>query len=247
MIHVTIWNENIDERNGKEAVLAVHPQGIHNTLKEIIGRMEGVEVRTATLDEPECGLSDEVLDWTDVLVWWSHKGHDQVPDELVQKIQRRVLLGMGFLPLHSSHYCKPLRALLGTSGDLAWRDDCYERLFCVKPGHPIAEGVPDCIELGIDEMYTEPFDIAEPDELIYIGWFDSGNVFRAGCCWTRGYGRIFYFQPGHETNLSYRHPAVQRILQNAVRWAYNPKRRAGFGAPHVDVTPEEKRRQARAD
>ena len=111
MIRVTIWNENYDERNGVKEVLAVHPDGIHNTLKEIIEEMDGVEVRTATLDQPDCGLSDEVLEQTDVLVWWSHKQHDQVPDELVQKIQEHVLKGMGFLPLHSSHYCKPLKAL----------------------------------------------------------------------------------------------------------------------------------------
>ena len=243
MIRVTIWNENYDERNGVKEVLAVHPDGIHNTLKEIIEEMDGVEVRTATLDQPDCGLSDEMLEQTDVLVWWSHKQHDQVPDELVQKIQEHVLKGMGFLPLHSSHYCKPLKALLGTTCDLAWRDDCYERLFCVKPGHPIAQGVPDCIEVGIDEMYSEPFDIAEPDELIFVAWFDSGNVFRSGCTWTRGYGKIFYFQPGHETNSSYYNPAIRRIIQNGVRWLYNPKQRTALGSPHVEVTLEEQRKQ----
>ncbi|MGI5958447.1 MAG: ThuA domain-containing protein [Massiliimalia sp.] len=244
-MNVTVWNENIDEANGREEVLAVHPHGIHNTVKDIIEELGGdVHVRTATLQEPECGLTDEVLNHTDVLVWWSHQGHDQVPDELVKKIHHRVLAGMGLILLHSSHYSKLLKQILGTTGDLQWRDNTYERLFCINPSHPIAEGIPESFELGTEECYTEYFDIPKPDDVIFLGWFDIGNVFRSGCTWTRGYGKIFYFQPGHETNHSYFNPYVRRIIQNGVRWVCPKVYKEEFGAPHIDVTLEEKRKMA---
>lgn len=241
-MNVTVWNENFDEMNQEPDVLAVHPNGIHETVADILRGMNdpGIQVTTATLDQPECGLPDSVLEQTDVLVWWSHKRHEQVPDALAEKIHHRILKGMGFIALHSSHYCKVLKRLLGTTCDLSWRDNSYERMFCVAPAHPIAEGVPPEFEVGIDEMYSEPFDIAPPDELVFLAWFDTGNLFRAGCTWKRGYGKVFYFQPGHETNRSYENPHIRRILQNAVRWAYSPARRGQFGSPHVDEAPEQR-------
>lgn len=252
-MNVTVWNENIDETRihpkypkKQEEVLAVHPNGIHNTLKDIVEELgEDVHVRTATLQEEEIGLPDEVLNSTDVLIWWSHNGHDQVPDEIVAKIHRRVLAGMGLILLHSSHYSKLLKTILGTSGDLKWRDNTYERMFCVNPSHPIAAGIPERFEIGIEECYAEFFDIPKPDDVVFMSWFDTGDVLRSGCTWTRGYGKIFYFQPGHETNRSYYHPVVRRILQNAVQWAAPIKRKEQFGAPHIDVTLEELRAQGK--
>lgn len=240
-MNITVWNENFDETNGVKEVLAVHPNGIHNTLKDVISELPNVNVRTATLQEEHCGLPDEILNSTDVLVWWSHKAHDAVPDELVDRIQKRVLGGMGLILLHSSHYSKLIKRLLGTTGDLSWRDDVYERIFCVNPAHPIARGVPEVFELGIDECYSEPFDIPAPDELVFLSWFASGNVFRSGCTWTRGNGKIFYFQPGHETNQSYFHPEIRKIIKNACEWAAPIRIKKEFGAPHIDVTLEEKR------
>lgn len=248
-MNVTVWNEYLHETRNPEdastqAVLAVHPNGIHNTIKDIIEELgDDVHVRTATLQEEECGLPDEVLNNTDVLIWWAHMGHSQVPDELVQKIHMRVLKGMGLILLHSAHYSKLMKTIIGTTGDLYWKDNTYERLFCINPSHPIAEGIPECIELGIDECYGEPFDIAKPDDVIFLGWFDIGEVFRSGCTWTRGYGKIFYFQPGHETNRSFFNPHVRRILQNACKWACPTAWKAEFGAPRIDVTREEKRLQ----
>ncbi len=245
-MNITIFNENVgelltaeDKQEYRNAILAVHPNGIHNTLKELVEEMDGVTVRTATPQDPEFGLSDEVLDNTDVLLWWAHLGHDAVSDELVEKIHHRVLAGMGILFLHSAHYSKAFKKILGTTGDLRWKDDAYERIFNINPAHPIAQGIPEHFELGIEECYAECFDIPKPDDVVFLGWFDYGEVFRSGCTWTRGYGKVFYFQPGHETNLSYKHPHVRRIIKNAVAWAYTENKRTRFEAPQIGETLEQ--------
>lgn len=226
MIRVTVWNENLHDSS--DSVKAVYPLSLHGTIAEFLKKSGDLEVRTATLDQPECGLPDEVLDNTDVLLWWGHMAHDKVPDELACKVQKHVLRGMGLIVMHSGHYSKPFRMLMGTTCSLRWRDGDYERVWCVNPGHPIAEGVPPCFELGTEEMYGEAFDIPQPDELVFAGWFRGGELFRSGCCWTRGAGHIFYFQPGHETNGAFHHPMVQKILTNAVHWAAPRNRRANL-------------------
>jgi trehalose utilization protein len=213
---VTIWNEYRHERSD-EQVAKIYPQGMHAVLAAALTR-GGFEVGSATLDEPEHGLSDEVLDNTDVLLWWGHAAHDEVSDETVEKVQRRVLGGMGLIVLHSGHFSKIFKKLMGTTCDLKWRHDDIERLWVVAPGHPIAEGLGEYIELE-EEMYGEPFDVPQPDELVFVSWFGGGEVFRSGLCYRRGRGRIFYFRPGHEENPSYHNQDVQRVIQNAIRWA----------------------------
>lgn len=214
---VIVWNENIHEKSDPR-VTQLYPGGLHNYLAEIL-REPDVEVETATLDQPDCGLTEEVLRDTDVLVWWGHMGHGKVPDEIVDRVQRHVLAGMGLIVLHSGHHSKIFKRLLGTTCDLTWRDDAYERLWCLNANHPIARGIPKTFTLETEEAYGEPFGIPTPDEVVFLGWFDGGEVFRSGCTWTRGNGKIFYFQPGHETNTAYQNLYVQRILKNAVRWA----------------------------
>ncbi|WP_254809305.1 ThuA domain-containing protein [Natronosalvus amylolyticus] len=217
MATVTIWNEYRHEREN-EAVEAVYPDGIHEALASVL--QANHDVRTATLDEPEHGLTEAVLESTDVLLWWGHKAHDEVADEVVDRVQDRVLEGMGLLVLHSGHYSKIFKRLMGTSCSLQWReDDGLERLWVVDPGHPIAAGLDEYIELPKTEMYGEPFDIPEPDRLVFSSWFEGGEVFRSGCCYRRGSGRIFYFRPGHETLPIYEHEDVKLILRNAVEWA----------------------------
>jgi trehalose utilization protein len=188
-------------------VAAVYPDGIHEAIAQPL-RATGFPVRTVTLDEPEHGLSEAALAGTDVLIWWGHMAHDAVQDEIVTRVQQRVLAGMGLVVLHSGHFSKLFKRLMGTSCDLKWREaDERERIWVVAPGHPIAAG------LG------EFFDIPAPDELVLVSWFQGGEVFRSGCCYTRGAGRIFYFRPGHETYPTYYDANVQRVITNAVRWA----------------------------
>jgi trehalose utilization protein len=223
-ISVTIWNEYRAERHNPE-VAAVYPDGIHAVLARALSA-EGLSVRTATLDEPEHGLSADVLDNTDVLIWWGHGAHEEVRDEIVDRVQQRVLAGMGLLVLHSAHFSKVFKRLMGTSCNLNWREAGErERVWVVAPGHPIAAGLSEYFEIPQSEMYGEYFDIPQPDALVFVSWFQGGEVFRSGCCYERGLGRIFYFSPGHETNPIYHQPEVQRVITNAIHWLAPAERR----------------------
>ncbi len=219
-IHVTVWHEYRHEHTD-DTVAKLYPKGMHAVMKDAIEQQLGeqVIVRTATLDEPDHGLTDEVLAQTDVLTWWGHAAHGEVRDDIVDKVQQRVLEGMGLVVLHSAHYSKIFRRLMGTTCSLRWREAGEkERLWCLLPGHPIADGLDDeHFELPQTEMYGERFDIPTPDELVFVSWFAGGEVFRSGCVWHRGKGKVFYFRPGHETYPIYYDPNVRRILANGVR------------------------------
>lgn len=219
-IRVTVWNEFRHEKMHEE-VKRVYPNGIHNAIGDYLKKQSGLEVRTATLDEPDHGLTDEVLENTDVLVWWGHMAHQDVRDEIVDKVQEKILKkGMGLIVLHSGHLSKIFRRLMGTSCQLKWREEGEkERIWVVEPGHPIVDGLGEYFEIPNTEMYGERFDIPSPDELVFISWFKGGEVFRSGCCFYRGKGKIFYFRPGHETFPIYYQPEVQRVIYNAVKWA----------------------------
>jgi trehalose utilization protein len=218
-INVTVWSEFRHEKTSPE-VAAIYPKGLHETIAGALRKHPDLAVRTATLDEPEHGLTTAVLDRTDVLVWWGHKAHADVRDEVVAQVHRRVLEGMGLVALHSAHYSKIFKALMGTNCSLKWREaNDRERLWNVMASHPIAAGIGEYFEIPTEEMYGEPFGIPAPDELIFISWFTGGEVFRSGCTWYRGNGRIFYFRPGHETYPTYHQPEVQQVIANAVRWA----------------------------
>lgn len=216
---VTVWNEHRHEKQGGMVAL-VYPEGIHGTIAAALKKHPDFEVRTATLDEPEHGLTDEVLGATDVLIWWGHTAHQDVRDDIVDKIQHRVLNGMGLIVLHSGHFSKIFKRMMGTSGSLTWRERAEKsHVWIVSPHHPITKGVEEVIELPHEEMYGEYFDIPKPDDIVFISWFEGGEVFRSGCTWTRGKGKIFYFQPGHETFPIYHNPSIQKVIANAARWA----------------------------
>ena len=218
MIRVTVWNEFEHERT-EEKVRKVYPEGIHKAIADFLAS-DDIEVRTATLQEPECGLTQEVLDNTDVLIWWGHMKHWDVPDEVAFRVKDSVLKGMGFIALHSAHHSKPFRYLMGTTCNVSWREDGdFCRVWVCDPSHPVAKGLGRYFEIPHEEMYAEPFGIPEPDQTLFISWYDSGEVFRSGCCYKRGCGKIFYFQPGHETYPTYYIPEVQSVIKNAVRWA----------------------------
>lgn len=222
---ITVWNENLHEQRD-EAVRRIYPQGIHSTIADGLrahltsGDDGKVVVRTATLgDDAEQGLSAATLAETNVLLYWAHIGHNQIADETARRVADRVLSGMGLILLHSAQGSKIFRALLGTTGSLSWRHDDRELLWTTSPTHLIAQNVQFPIVLPSQEMYGEPFNIPQPDELVFISSFGGGEVFRSGCCFQRGRGRIFYLSPGHETDPIYHHSDVQQILANAVLWA----------------------------
>jgi trehalose utilization protein len=217
-VRVTVWNEYRHEKQNPQ-IAAIYPQGIHGAIAGYL-RGHGCIVTTATLDEPEHGLTEHVLDHTDVLIWWGHMAHDEVKDEIVERVHDHVLRGMGLIVLHSGHFSKIFKRLMGTTCNLKWREAGErERLWVVAPGHPIAEGIGEYFEIPHEEMYGEFFDIPEPETLVFVSWFQGGEVFRSGCCYRRGQGRIFYFRPGHETYPTYYQPEVLRVIGNAVRWA----------------------------
>lgn len=216
-LKVTVWNEYKHEREFEE-IAKVYPQGIHACLASFLEKEEDIKVHTATFDMPEHGLSEEVLQQTDVLVIWSHALQDEFAEEVAERVCRHVLSGMGLVALHSAHFSKVMKKILGTSMTLKWRHGDSEKLWCIAPTHPIAAGIPSMIEIPQEEMYGEYFDIPKPDDVIFSGWFSGGEVFRSGCTFTRGYGKIFYFQPGHEEYPVYYIPEIQRIIVNGVRY-----------------------------
>ena len=217
-INLTIWHENIhDKTNAK--VQELYPGGMHTFLAKKLAAPD-LEIRTATLDEPECGLTKEILDSTDALTWWGHAAHDKVPDETVRRVQERVWEGMGLICLHSAHMSKIFKALNGTSGKLHWREAGErERIWTIDPAHPIAAGLPEHFELPYEEMYGEPFMIAGDAHVVFMSWFEGGELFRSGFTLQRGNGRLFYFRPGHETFPSFHDKNVLKVLANAIRWA----------------------------
>jgi len=218
-LRVTVWNEARHEKTNPE-VKKVYPNGMHTVIAQALTE-QGFDTRTATLDEPEHGLTQEVLDSTDVLIWWGHMAHGDVQDAIVDRVQQRVLRdGMGLVVLHSGHHSKIFKKLMGTSCDLLWREAGEkERLWVVAPGHPIAEGLGAYFEIPHEEMYGEFFDVPTPDTLVLVSWFQGGEIFRSGCCYHRGRGKVFYFRPGHETFPTYYQAEVQRVIANGVRWA----------------------------
>ena len=239
MIRVTVWNENIHEAARKQENVLVHyPNGIHNYIAGFL--KDDFEVTTATLCredgtlKEDAGITKELLDNTDVMLWWAHCGHPHVPDEIAFMVADAVRRGMGIIFLHSAHFSKPFRYLMGTSGTLRWREDGdWERLWVVAPSHPIAQGLGQYVRIPNDEVYSEPFGIPEPDKLVFITAYEGGEVFRSGCCWERENGKVFYFQPGHETFPVYHNAEVQTIIKNAIRWAYNPHRVAELSCPNI--------------
>ena len=242
-INVTIWNEFRHEKKN-DLVKAIYPNGLHACIKEFLDGEEDMNVTITSLDEPEQGLCDELLNNTDVLLWWGHMYHGEVSDALVEKIKARVLSGMGFIPLHSGHHSKAFKAILGATGNLTWGRNQTAIVWNLCPTHPIAKGIPSYFTL-CEELYAEPFFIPKPDDLIFGTWYEDGNIFRGGATFTRGFGKIFYFHPGHETCESFKNEYVQTIIKNAIRWAAPVKPAEGFkldGCIHQleDDTPYKK-------
>ncbi len=237
MINVLVWNENFHERNQPE-VAAIYPDGIHGCIGGFLSAEEEISVKCVTFDMENQGLSDELLSGTDVLIWWGHKEHHRLTEENAELVCRHIQGGMGLIALHSSHYSKIFKKLMGTTCSLRWRHGDREKVWCSCPSHPIALGVPDSFDIPAEEMYGEPFDIPNPDDTVFMGWFSGGEVFRSGVTFRRGKGKIFYFQPGHEEYPVYYDKNVQKIIINAVKWCC-PQNREHSTIPCVMSKPAE--------
>ncbi|SER52366.1 Trehalose utilization protein [Faunimonas pinastri] len=236
-VRALVWGENVHEHTN-EIVRGVYPDGMHEAIATGLRGDPGILAETATLQEPEHGLTEARLAATDVLLWWGHAAHSQVADEVVERVANHVHQGMGLIVLHSGHFSKIFRRLMGTPCSLKWREAGErERLWVVNPNHPIVQGIGDRLDLPNEEMYGEPFAIPEPMETVFMSWFEGGEVFRSGATWQRGGGRIFYFRPGHETYPTYHNQQVRTVLRNAVKWAHNPAPRWKLveEAPNVPV------------
>ena len=217
-INVTVWNEEDPEPKHQPA----YPEAIHNAIAAFLkDDTQIATLRTATLSQPEHGLSQEILDDTDVLIYWAHVFHGAVEDEIVERIRQRVIKGMGLILLHSAHASKIFSRLLGTNtANLRWREAAErERVWVIEHNHPITAGIGDFIEIPESETYGEHFDIPAPDELLFISWYEGGEVFRSGVTYKRGSGKIFFFSPGHESFRIYDMPKIQRVIKNAIGWA----------------------------
>lgn len=236
MIRVTVFNEGYHDVT-EEKVKEIYPCGIHGQLKSFL-ESDDVKVRIITqYDEnlntaPDCGITKEILDDTDVIIWWGHMKHNEVPDEIADMVADYVRRGMGPIFLHSGHHAKPFKKLMGTTCNLKWRDGVKERLWNINPAHPIMQGIGEYFDIPEEEMYGERYDIPTPDDLLMLGAYSTHEVFRSLCVWQRGYGKIAYFQPGHETNPTYHIPEVQTIIKNAVRWAMPLYRVDEIPCPH---------------
>jgi trehalose utilization protein len=229
-LRVTVWGENVHEKKHR-LVAELYPKGMHGCIADALNADERICAVTATLDQPQHGLTPARLSETDVLVWWGHAAHHQVDDAIVDRVQQRVLQGMGLIVLHSAHHSKIFRRLMGHNCDLVWREAGEkERIWVCNPAHAIAQGLPAWFDIEHEEMYGEPFGIPNPDEVVFLSWFAGGEAFRSGATWRRGGGKIFYFRPGHETYPTYHLPLVQQVLRNAVQWA-RPEGHAHWGAP----------------
>ena len=237
MIRVTIYNEGLHEESS-EIVAAVYPNGIHNAIADFL-RCDDIEVKTVTLETVE-ELTEEALKATDVLMWWGHMAHNKVPDEIAMRVRNEVLKGMGFIALHSAHHSKPFKLLMGTTCNLGCRENGdMERIWNINPAHPITQGIGRYFELPHVETYAEPFGIPNPDEVIFMGWYEGGELFRSGCTFHRENGRIFYFQPGHETFPIFYDKNVQTVLRNAVRWVAPVFRSEELDCPNIKKISEE--------
>ncbi|HEX8912764.1 MAG TPA: ThuA domain-containing protein [Humisphaera sp.] len=221
-VRVLIWHEYRHEKRNPK-VAEVYPRGMHAALADGLRPDGRLRVDVAVLDDPDHGLTDERLADTDVLVWWGHTAHGDVSDDAVDLVVKHVRAGMGAVFLHSAHFSKPFKRLMGTGCDLKWREaDDREILWVTKPGHPLVEGIDDRIVLPREEMYGEHFDVPDPEELVMVSSFTGGEVCRSLMTWTRGAGRVVYFRPGHELYATYHDPQVLRVINNACRYAATP-------------------------
>lgn len=219
---VLVWSEGTAPKN-------VYPNDINAAIAEGLKPLKGWEVQAVSINDPDQGLPDDLLNSASALIWWGHQRHGDVKDELVAKIKTRVTEeGMGFIATHSAHYSKALKAILGTPcGWSYYTDDGAKLDMVVKaPTHPICKGVKD-FTIPHTERYGDPFQCPTPETVLFDGIYtmkdDKTEHCLQGFTWTIGKGRVMYFQPGHEGYPIYFMPEVQQIFRNGVQWVASKK------------------------
>lgn len=219
---VVVWSEGT-------APKTVYPYDVNTAIAEGLQPLKDWQIITASITDPDQGLSDDLLNSTSVLIWWGHQKHGDVKDELVAKIVRRVKEGgMGFIATHSAHYSKPLKALLGTNCGWKYYTDDGARvdLIVKSPKHPIAKGVKN-FTVPKTERYGDPFEVPPAETVVFDGIYTLPNGTKEnaqqGMTWSVGKGRVFYFQPGHESYPIYFQEEIRHIFRNGVQWAAGKK------------------------
>lgn len=215
-VNALVWSEGTEPED-------VYPRGVRGPIADYLSEETDIEARTRSIEDEDQGVSGDDLEWADVILWWGHLRHDDVTDETVDRIEEHVREnGVGFVSLHSAHYARPYKRLIGMSGDLGGHrltDDESEYVEVCAPDHPIAEGVDD-FTLPEVEMFGEPYDIPEPETVVLHSEYSEGDEeFRSGVTFEFGEGRGFYLRPGHEEFEIYLDDNIQRIVTNATRWA----------------------------
>jgi trehalose utilization protein len=233
-INVLVW----DEQQDVQVKSGAYKNFLGNAVAEFLSKTDGLQVVSANINEPDQGLADDRIAAADVVVWWGHVRHKDVNDSKVESIVAKVKAGKaGFVALHSAHYSKPFKNLMGTNCgfkkvDANKNEGFVQHLRVVSPMHPIAKGVKD-FDIPKTEIYGEPFEVPMPDAIVLYGHWDTGDSFPDVCCWTVGGkgvssaaakaanpgGRVVYFRPGHETFPIFHQPEVQRVVTNCVLWA----------------------------
>jgi trehalose utilization protein len=213
-VRVLLWSEQTEPRD-------VYPTGISGALADHLNQHKEFEAKTAKLDDPDAGVGEAALAETDVLVWFGHKKHGAVPDDAVERVVKHIReRGMGFVGLHSTHFAKPLKKALNDTG--AWSSyknfGQPEQMWVVLPKHPIAKGLKD-FTIPKEEIYTEPFEVPEPEAVIVEGTWPSGHRNRECMVWTLDKGRFVYIRAGHEDYPIYFMPEMQTLVRNGVLWA----------------------------
>lgn len=212
-VRVRIWCEGTAPRS-------VYPDDIDGALADVLGRQAGLVVSRGRLTDLQAGLSDQVLDASDALVWWGHLRHDAVPDDRALAVVKRVREGrLGFVALYAACGSKPFRQMMSMPCEPgSWREDGRPEFVSIKaPDHPIARGIAP-FTISKTDMFSEPFAVPEPETVVFVSSWQKGETLRSGLTWTIGKGRVAYLRTGPDNYPVLFHPSIRQAIANSVRW-----------------------------
>ena len=171
-IRVVVWDERQPEQ--KQA----YENFLGNAIADSLTRREGIEVRSVGLDDAAQGLAPEIIEWAEVLVWWSHRRNGDVKPGPVKAIVERVKSGeLLFVALHSAHWAPPFTALM----DERAREDVRRQFTDVPPGKLSITEIPAVKKLPRrDARLTPATDVdRRPDGTVAVTLHLPGCIFPA--------------------------------------------------------------------